>query len=36
MPLFVTSIMVPLLLVTLRVIRADGTHERLDAKHATR
>ncbi|KAH5161026.1 hypothetical protein HBH69_036870 [Parastagonospora nodorum] len=33
-PLFVTSLLVPFLAVTLDVVRSDDTHERLDSKHA--
>ncbi|ORY13627.1 hypothetical protein BCR34DRAFT_586410 [Clohesyomyces aquaticus] len=33
-PLFVTSLLVPFLAVTLRVVCDDSTHKRLDSKHA--
>lgn len=32
--MFVTSLLVPFLAVTLDVVRSDDTHERLDSKHA--
>jgi di/tricarboxylate transporter len=32
--LFVTSLLVPFLAVTLDVVRDDATHQRLDSKHA--
>lgn len=35
-PLFVTSILVPLLLVCFRVVRSDTTHERLSTPDATK
>lgn len=33
-PLFVTSLLVPFLVVTLRVVRSDDTHQRLESKAA--